>query len=477
MAELNPTPGVLSPDVLSEAKTAVRDQLGVAWQFQADRIQDLLAKGWQEHILRAVDEGFADVETKLRAELEAAGVARQNAVDQALLEAAQDKQSALAAQAEQLRAEFEAEQGQAHAEIQRLRTEWEAAQQAVLARKEEDLRAELEKKEYEAQERVEAAYRKAHEAAFDQVQSVRKDAVRKLSDHLNQSVRRLSSAPDLDQWRDALLDGAQAYSSAVLLFRIQGKDAILEGARVPAEVRERMPAEELKIPLSDAPALANAVESKDMGVAVRTAGEFSESIADLSPGSTGAKVYLFPVLVMDQVVAVLYTEQSADGQVAIEPGALELLAAVAGFTLGNRRAAAPVAPIGLVGLAQAHPAPAVTPAPAAPESPSGLGNLLNSLSKEEQELHLRAQRFARVQVAEMRLYKSAQVKQGRASQNLYSALREDIDLSREAFKLQFMNNSKSMVDYLHLELVHTLANDEAHLLGMDYPGPLALQAA
>jgi hypothetical protein len=29
-----------------------------------------------------------------------------------------------------------------------------------------------------------------------------------------------------------------------------------------------------------------------------------------------------------------------------------------------------------------------------------------------------------------------------------------------------------MVDYLHLELIRTLANDDAELLGKDYPGPM-----
>jgi hypothetical protein len=29
-----------------------------------------------------------------------------------------------------------------------------------------------------------------------------------------------------------------------------------------------------------------------------------------------------------------------------------------------------------------------------------------------------------------------------------------------------------MVDYLHLELVRTLANDDAEALGKDYPGPM-----
>jgi hypothetical protein len=97
---------------------------------------------------------------------------------------------------------------------------------------------------------------------------------------------------------------------------------------------------------------------------------------------------------------------------------------------------------------------------------------MTSLSREEQDLHLRAQRFARVQVAEMRLYKSGMVKDGRTKQNIYGALREEIDLSREAFRAQFMSGTKSMVDYFHLELVHTLANDDPALLGQDYPGPL-----
>ena len=29
-----------------------------------------------------------------------------------------------------------------------------------------------------------------------------------------------------------------------------------------------------------------------------------------------------------------------------------------------------------------------------------------------------------------------------------------------------------MVDYLHLELMRTLANDDADLLGKEYPGPM-----
>jgi hypothetical protein len=90
----------------------------------------------------------------------------------------------------------------------------------------------------------------------------------------------------------------------------------------------------------------------------------------------------------------------------------------------------------------------------------------------DQDLHLRAQRFARTQVAEMRLYKSENVKIGRAARSLYTSLKAEIDSARETFRRDFLSAPGGMVDYLHLELVRTLANDDVELLGSDYPGPL-----
>jgi hypothetical protein len=95
-----------------------------------------------------------------------------------------------------------------------------------------------------------------------------------------------------------------------------------------------------------------------------------------------------------------------------------------------------------------------------------------ALSKQEQELHLEAQRQARVRVAEMRLYKSAAVKQGRVDRNLYASLREEIDTGRADFRARFLDLTPTMVDYLHLELTRTLANDDETLLGPEYPGPM-----
>ena len=72
----------------------------------------------------------------------------------------------------------------------------------------------------------------------------------------------------------------------------------------------------------------------------------------------------------------------------------------------------------------------------------------------------------------MRLFQPDAVQNGRAERSLYQALRTEIDGARAAFRASFFVPCPSMLDYLHLELVRTLANDNPELLGGDYPGPI-----
>ena len=131
----------------------------------------------------------------------------------------------------------------------------------------------------------------------------------------------------------------------------------------------------------------------------------------------------------------------------------ELLAGIAAG-VWERRAPAPAPGLVTIGNAQ----------PAAPS--------WSQLVPEEQERHLRAQRFARVQVAEWQLYKSEAVRQGRTQGTIYSVLKEEIDRARQQYREQFIDTGGTMVDYLHLELIRKLTNEKEDLLGADYPGPL-----
>jgi hypothetical protein len=89
-----------------------------------------------------------------------------------------------------------------------------------------------------------------------------------------------------------------------------------------------------------------------------------------------------------------------------------------------------------------------------------------------EEKHLRAQRFARVRVAEIQLYHAAAMKSGRASGNVYEALKAQMDAAREAYREAFLSPVNGTADYLHVEFVRMLANNDAALLGPGYPGPL-----
>jgi hypothetical protein len=89
-----------------------------------------------------------------------------------------------------------------------------------------------------------------------------------------------------------------------------------------------------------------------------------------------------------------------------------------------------------------------------------------------EEKDLRAQRFARVRVAEIQLYHAAQMNGGRASRDVYRALKSQMDSARDAYREKFLAPVNRTADYLHAEFVRTLANDDAVLLGPEYPGPL-----
>jgi hypothetical protein len=101
--------------------------------------------------------------------------------------------------------------------------------------------------------------------------------------------------------------------------------------------------------------------------------------------------------------------------------------------------------------------------------------LLTSLAPplvSREEKHLRAQRFARVRGAEIQLYHAAAIKQGRASGDVYSVLKTQMDAARDEYREKFLTPMNGTADYLHAEFVRTLANDDPALLGPNYPGPL-----
>jgi len=282
-----------------------------------------------------------------------------------------------------------------------------------------------------------------------------------LAEHLNQSVRRLRQAATFSEIAAILCDASTPFANACAVFRISENTVAGERLRGAAgEAAERF--REIRFSASEAAAFAGAIESREPVVALCSAAEVSPAAVEALAHAPGDKAHLFPLTVDRTTVGMLY----ATG--AVDSPALELLAQATAAVLEARQRPArqdvPDNPAGLsADLVRIESASA---APAAPALD------WEDLSPADRQVHLRAQRFARVKVAEMRLYRPDAVKAGRAQQDLYSALQDAIDEGREAFRQTFVTASKTMVDYFHLELVRTLANGNPAWLGGTYPGRL-----
>ncbi len=279
-------------------------------------------------------------------------------------------------------------------------------------------------------------------------------ALNALSEHLNQAVRRLRETRRFPAAAAVLADVSAAFCNGCAVFRVSGDNDII-GERIRGVDAERAGCfVTLKFSARDGSAFTSAIETGDPLVALAAPGEISTPLTELLAHAPDERVALFPITTGGKTAGVLYAW--GDPQMA----ALELLAGAAGMALeGGATAAAQ--PAGLVGIA-------VPAAPARPAAPDWA-----TMPAAQREAHLRAQRFARVQVAEIRLYRPEAVAEGRARRDLYGALRDAIDGARETFRRQFLIPAPGMADYLHEELLRTLANGDPALLGKDYPGPLA----
>jgi hypothetical protein len=292
------------------------------------------------------------------------------------------------------------------------------------------------------------------------VESARRTARQRLAEELNQKVRRLRQAHSSEEVSEWLLEASSPFSARAAMLSVYGDS--LQGLRLRGVEAEpaRQLFEAMDLLVHSAAAFAHCVGQKEPVTAMARASEVSAELMEVFRHEAGDLVHLFPVVVHGEVAAVLY----AAGAEPADAAALEMLTGIAG-TMTETLVSDPLPPV--------LPEPALVQIHGAGEKPGEIRPPeWSTLGKQEQELHLLARRFARVQVAEIRLYQPARVEKGRSLRRLYAELRPEIDETRETFRQKFMLASPTMVDYFHLELLRSLAHDNVAVLGRDYPGPL-----
>jgi hypothetical protein len=264
-------------------------------------------------------------------------------------------------------------------------------------------------------------------------------------ERLNQVLRRLRAARE-EQVLKLLAEGCAPYAEKLVVLVFESNHSGKNQTRVAASagISEKDVSLDTAFDTAQAPAIVSAIESRDPVVALATPGEISSALAQaFGEGSDSRKAYLFPVAARHTVVAML-----AASEVAVS-AQIELLCEAAGMRL------------------EAEPTAVKT----MPET-GKVNSSWADLSDDDQKLHLQAQRMARLRVAEFRVHHGAKIKRAMAEGDIYGALRQPIDTAREQFREAFMAKSPTMVDYLHLEILRSLARDEERHLGINYPGPM-----
>lgn len=308
----------------------------------------------------------------------------------------------------------------------------------------------------EAYERIKQEYTAACSQAARAARS-------QVTNELNQVFRRLRNYKTESEWVSAVVDGASRMVHQVALLELANGVLTVRGKH-----KLNVP-ENYSFPVSSAAAFAGAIESKDPIIALRTPSEVSER---LSGPDSSERAHIFPITNGSRVVALIF----AADQDYFDLNGLELLAGLASTVLDRKSNTALHAQINPISESSATPksdkvpiASKPQPPPAGPTESVALPSWTD-LSEEQRSIHIKAQRFSRIAVAEMELARPEACRAGREQGNLYLFLKNEIDKAREKYRQQFMT-IPSMVDYLHLELVRAAEGDELKL-GADYPGQL-----
>ena len=287
----------------------------------------------------------------------------------------------------------------------------------------------------------------------------------------------------------ALVEGAGKFAERVALFVIRAGAAT--GWRA-CGLNSNDAIKNLAIDIGGGLA-ARAVQ--DRVPASASAAEFDERfVAAFGAPAEGTNAVVLPIVIRDKVSALVYADAGPAPAGKLDPSALECLVRGAALWLevvGARKAgmpvvtepapapepAAPAPPPPVVTpppLAAAPPPPPPAPAPvvtasaaaaAAPAPIPAPAAVPAGLSSEEEEIHKKAKRFAKLLVDEIRLYNKAKVEEGRANKDIYARLKDDIDKSRGAYEKRYGQSAAASADYFTQELIRILCEGDPSLLG------------
>lgn len=179
-----------------------------------------------------------------------------------------------------------------------------------------------------------------------------------------------------------------------------------------------------------------------------------------------------PLIVKEKPVALLYADAGVQAGGSFDAAALEILALSAATWLELVTLRRGGAAQEQLAPDKSEPAVAVLtpPAPVAAAAAAAAAAVPETqIAPEDQEVHKKAQRFARLLVDEIKLYNQAKVTEGRKHKDLYDRLKDDIEKSRAIYKKRYAGTPADSADYFRDALIRILADNDSSLLGSNFP--------
>ncbi|HZQ91005.1 MAG TPA: GAF domain-containing protein [Terriglobales bacterium] len=320
------------------------------------------------------------------------------------------------------------------------------------------------------------------------------------SAQLNSASNSIQSATSQADILSALLEGAAVFAGRAALFVMRG------GAANGWQSRGFSDNNVVKALAVDGNSGLAARAIRDRMPASAAAVEFSSDLVSRAGNPAGGNCVVLPLLVRDKVPALLYADAGTGG--ALDSSALEILVRTTGLWLeaiASRRAGPgapapekiaepaiapvekaveqpvptpppvpqpPVKPAERVEESSAKltaAAPQLAPEPAPAPAPAAKPAAAAAIAPGDEEVHKKAKRFAKLLVDEIRLYNQAKVAEGRQRRDLYDRLKDDIDKSRATYDKRYGSTPAAAGDYFNQELIRILADNDAALLGSNFP--------
>jgi len=275
------------------------------------------------------------------------------------------------------------------------------------------------------------------------------------SDLLNAAAAAIhESASQADILRH-LLEGEARFAGRVALFVVKG-NAISGWQGIGFEDNDAIKTLSIQ---TGSGLVGKAIQAKNP--AAGSSREFDAGFVNSMKAPAEGQCLVLPLVVKDKVAAVIYADAGTVPGGTLDSSGLQALTRFAAIWLE------------LAALRKAGGASAteesVQPQPAAAMATSAPASAAASSGSEEDELHKKARRFAKLLVEEIKLYNQPRVEEGRQHKDLYDRLKVDIEKSRSTYDKRYAESAVASADYFTQELIRILADNDASLMGASFP--------